>query len=324
MWGGGAGAYLPTRVWNCIVEKSVGRELAPKHPHDASLALELLLEHLVADVRNVRAGDEVWMRQWVQHMSACVYETRVCRGRGCTAAGVLPTCRRLEGSLPLVTVHAPRDDLAPTHLATLLARLAAPERRGLNPMCDGVTCERCPATGVRCPCPWKECGGKVPAHGLQPCETRKGIWPPPTTLFVRISRSHANGVKWNSRVTVPAGTFAVHDLFAVPPDTPQARWRAATVHYRAVAAGYHQGTRSTTGHYWALVRGTEPHAAGPAVNKHVNGRWWWSVMVGGGYRLCNDSECAAGPGIDPDRRWEGEAASRRVAIVVLERVDGGQ
>ena len=28
---------------------------------------------------------------------------------------------------------------APTDLATLLARVAAPERRGFDPMCNGVT-----------------------------------------------------------------------------------------------------------------------------------------------------------------------------------------
>ena len=113
-------------------------------------------------------------------MSAHTYETIVCRGRACKARGVRPTCRELPGrTLPLVAVHVPRDDGTPTDLATLLAKLAAPELRGLDPFCDGVSCGRCVKTGVRCPCRARTCAGKTPAHSLQPCETRKGIWPPP-------------------------------------------------------------------------------------------------------------------------------------------------
>ena len=179
VWGGGYGVFVPTRLWACVVEKSINRELAPRHPHDASLALQLILEHLVADVQQVRANDQAWLTKWLPHMSAHFYETTVCRGRACTAADVRPTCRRLAGTLPLVDVHVPRDDGTPTDLATLLAKLAAPERRGDDPICNGVSCERGAATGVRCPCPAQLCAGKTAAHALQPCETRKGIWPPP-------------------------------------------------------------------------------------------------------------------------------------------------
>ena len=42
--------------------------------------------------------------------------------------------------MPMVTVDVPRDDGAPTDLATLLARVGAAERRGLDPMCDGASC----------------------------------------------------------------------------------------------------------------------------------------------------------------------------------------
>jgi len=147
--------------------------------------------------------------------------------------------------------------------------------------------------------------------GPPSCETRKGIWPPPETLLVSISRSHAHGVKWHTRVVVPAGTFAVHDLFAQPPDSARPQWRPAIAHYRAVAAGYHLGDRATTGHYWALVRGSEPAAACL------------------GYRRCNDAVCTRSttpcrrfePGGD-SFRWDHADASRRVTLVALERVDG--
>ena len=75
--------------------------------------------------------------------------------------------------MPMVTVDVPRDDGAPTDLATLLARVGAAERRGLDPMCDGASCALCPPTGARCPCRVPTCGGKR-AHTLQPCETRRG------------------------------------------------------------------------------------------------------------------------------------------------------
>lgn len=170
IWGGEAAVYVPTRLRERVVEKSANRELAPAHPHDAVIPLELLLQHLVADVRSACANKPAWFERWLPHMSAHVYETRVCRGRACAAAGVRPTCERMEGSLPLITVHVPRDDGSPTDLATLLARLAAPERRGVDPICNGASCALCPAPGARCPCPTQMCPGKVAGHILQPCE----------------------------------------------------------------------------------------------------------------------------------------------------------
>ena len=174
VWGGGAVPLVPTRLLECLVEKSAARELAPRCPHDAAHALQLLLDHLVTDVRRARAGDQAWVGLWLQHMSAYWYETIVCRGRACTAAGVRPTCQRLDGELPLVAVDVPRDDGTPTDLATLLAQRGAPERRGADPICDGRTCERCAPTGVRCPCAAQRCGGKAAAHALQPYQARRG------------------------------------------------------------------------------------------------------------------------------------------------------
>ena len=41
----------------------------------------------------------------------------------------------------------------------------------------------------------RACAGKVAGNRLQPVESRRGIWPPPETLLVRIMRAHAHGVK---------------------------------------------------------------------------------------------------------------------------------
>ena len=130
----------------------------------------------------------------------------------------------------------------------------------------------------------------------------------PSTLLVRIQRVHAHGVKWNTRVVVPMSTFAVHDIFAEPPSTPASNWRPAIVYYRAVAAGYHQGQTSHTGHYWTLVRGTEPAREGAAAQP--------------GYRRCDDSVCTSGLELARGFQWEDAVASKRVALVALERVDG--
>ena len=164
---------VPTRLWECVVEKSTNRDLEPKTPHDAAEALLILLDNLVADVRQARAGDRVWIDTWLAHMSTCWYETRVCRGRACTAAGVRPTCQRLDGELPFVgTELVPCDNGATTDLLTLLAQSAVPERHGFDPICNGVSCERCAPTGVRCPCAAQGCAGKEAAHALQPYQTR--------------------------------------------------------------------------------------------------------------------------------------------------------
>ena len=134
---------------------------------------------LLADVCHARANDHEWRRSWLSNMTAHVHETVVCRGRVCTADGVRPRYARRDGHLPIVVVAAPPTDNVLTDLATLLARFAAPKRHGFDPICDGLSCERCTATGVRCPCPAQSCGGKIAMHGMQPYETRKGIWPPP-------------------------------------------------------------------------------------------------------------------------------------------------
>ena len=83
---------------------------------------------------------------------------------------------------------------------------------------------------------------------------------------------------------------------------PRSPWRPAIVYYRAVAAGYHLGDRANTGHYWALVRGTEPGGAA-------------------GFRRCNDA-VTSGPDLARGMRWDDADAQRRVALVALERVDG--
>ena len=203
--------------------------------------------------------------------------------------------------MPTVIVHVPRDDGAPTDLATLLARVAAPERRGLDPLCDGVGCEVCAPTGAVCPCPAQLCSGKKAGHVLQPCEQRRGIWPPPAALLVRVARSQMGGAKRHTRVVVPAGTFAVHDLVAEPPAPPRSEWRPAIVHYRAVAAGYHLGDRASTGHYWALVRGTEPAGAAAAASP--------------GYRRCDDAAVTAGPGLARGMRWDDDDAHRDTVLI---------
>ena len=61
IWGDAKVQFVPTRLRACVVEKSINRELAPLHPHDASLALTLLLEHLDSDVRRARANDKPWL-----------------------------------------------------------------------------------------------------------------------------------------------------------------------------------------------------------------------------------------------------------------------
>jgi len=107
-------------------------------------------------------------------------------------------------------------------------------------------------------------------------------------------------------------TITVGGIFAKPPSNPASDWRPCIVSYRAVAAGYHEGDRADTGHYWALVRGTEPARA--------------AVQARLGYRRCNDAECTSDTRLTRDLRWDDasvvrEAASRRVMIVALERVD---
>jgi len=66
----------------------------------------------------------------------------------------------------------PCDNGATTDLLTLLAQSAVPERHGFDPICNGVSCERCAPTGVRCPCAAQGCAGKEAAHALQPYQTR--------------------------------------------------------------------------------------------------------------------------------------------------------
>ena len=125
---------------------------------------------------------------------------------------------------------------------------------------------------------------------------------------MRIQRAHAHGVKWTTRVVVPMGTITVGGIFAQPPSNPASDWAPTIVTYRAVAAGYHEGARTNTGHYWALVRGTEP---GPGAQL--------------GYRRCNDAVCTSGEDLDREAarglKWDDAAASRRVILVALERID---
>ena len=177
VWGGGAVPLVPTRLLECLVEKSAARELAPRCPHDAAHALQLLLDHLVTDVRRARAGDQAWLDPWLQHMKPKWHETTVCRGRACTAAGVRPRCRSLDGDEdpgPIVPVDVLRDDGTPTDLATLLAQRGAIKRCGADPICNGKNCGKCRPTDVRCPCTAQHCGGKIVAHTLQPFHTRRG------------------------------------------------------------------------------------------------------------------------------------------------------
>jgi len=124
---------------------------------------------------------------------------------------------------------------------------------------------------------------------------------------VRIQRARAHGVKLTTRVVVPMGTIAVGGIFAQPPSNPASDWAPTIVHYRAVAAGYHEGARANTGHYWALVRGIEPGHGAQL-----------------GYRRCNDAVCTSGEDLGREARglkWDDAAASRRVILVALERVD---
>ncbi len=136
-----------------------------------------------------------------------------------------------EGSSPLLNVPVPPDEGAPTDLATLLAGIAAPERRGDDPLCNGQDCARCARTGVRCPCAARRCGGKQPNHKLQPVESRRGLWPPPEFLLVALARARRGDVKHHTRVVVPEGTFAVLELFAKPPDSPGGPWQPSIAHY---------------------------------------------------------------------------------------------
>ncbi len=121
-----------------------------------------------------------------------------------------------------------------------------------------------------------------------------------------MGRARDGGVKLHTAVHVPLDAFPVSDLFAQHPDDEHPHWRPETVHYRAVAAGYHRGERATSGHYWAIVRGTEPHAGGQAAE---------------GMRLCNDAFVLAD--IPADRCWTSAAAATRVTWVLLERVGPG-
>ena len=124
---------------------------------------------------------------------------------------------------------------------------------------------------------------------------------------MRVQRTQAHGEKRNTRVVVPMTTFPVHDIFALPPATPALDWGPTIVQYRAVAAGYHEGTRADNGHYWAFVRGTEPTRG--AVPTHL------------GYRKCDDAKSISAGDLARGWHWEDPIASRFVAIVALERVD---
>ena len=236
-------------------------------------------------------------------MRAVKYQTLVCRGPGCMAAGVRPTCTQEEGTLPALTVTV--ESAARTDLATLLRRYAEPELRGTTRACNGLDCgATCVATGVRCPCEARKCGGKEPGHRLQAVESRSGFWPPPPMLLVRIERGRRHCQKMHTPVAVPEGAFAVGDLVAQPPGAQNPEWRPCVAYYRAVAAGYHRGERTNDGHYWAIVRGTEPGG-------------------GGGYRCCNDRAVTSSfLGSEAHRRWDAPEAEQRVALVALERVSG--
>ena len=59
---------------------------------------------------------------------------------------------------------------------------------------------------------------------------------------------------------------------------------------RAVAAGYHIGARATTGHYWAVVRGTEPPAPPPQAGAAP--RQPPPAPQAPGFRRANDAEVA--------------------------------
>jgi len=123
-------------------------------------------------------------------------------------------------------------------------------------------------------------------------------------------------------VEVPLDAFPVDHLFAAPPLHPGEDWKPARPWYRALSAAYHvpveaRGYRVTAngGHYWSIVRGVE--GGGDAGGALVEG-----------YRHMNDHECVGGRQMDeahggPRRaaRWGTRAAERRVAMVVLQRVD---
>lgn len=94
---------------------------------------------------------------------------------------------------------------------------------------------------------------------------------------------------------------------------------------RAVAAGYHIGARATTGHYWAVVRGTEPPAPPPQAGAAP--RQPPPAPQAPGFRRANDAEVADAMrtfarGVLTDMRWGGADAQRAVSLVALERVDG--
>lgn len=202
-----------------------------KHPHCAARAAWLLWHHMAADVRSVRAGD-AWLQRWTPYVEwEEEWTTRRCAGRECVAAGAPAALSREEGTSPLLNVPVPRDGGVPVELAMLLGGLAAPERRGDDPVCDGLDCDRCVPTGVRCPCGARRCGGKAVGHRLQPVVTRKGIWPPPEILIVALGRARGGGVKVQTRVRVPEGTFPVFDLFARPPGAAGGEPQPTIAHY---------------------------------------------------------------------------------------------
>jgi len=187
---------------------------------------------------------------------------------------------------------------ARVHLADLLARHAAEDSQFV--ICNGRSCMKCEPTHVRCQCTAQSCPAKVDAHRLQPYVRRRGYWPPPGVLFVRIERARGNDAKVHTPVAVPTDTFPVRDLFARPPGGQRAEWSTEHVYYRAVAAGYHNGPSSRRGHYWAIVRGAYGN--------------------GNGFRRCDDPVVQTK--FDPGTRWDDVDAERRLAFVALERVRG--
>eukprot|EP00660_Eupelagonema_oceanica_P011260 gene11260-5771_t len=137
---------------------------------------------------------------------------------------------------------------------------------------------------------------------LGPVRTAKRVWPPPDNFVIHLQRTRYSDagqqVKVSTRVRVPLVSLTVRRLFARPDDAE----RPVPVVYRAISAGYHQGDTPHDGHYWALVRGTEP------------------PPVGMTYRRINDACVTRADDLPASLRWESDVSARRVAFVVLERV----